>query len=245
MNIEFIKPLWPLANIINVVTTTRHGGVSLPPFDQLNLATHVGDDFEHVKRNRGLLASALNLPAEPKWLQQVHGHHVINAGSIKKDVREADGSYTVDRDVVCAVMTADCLPVVISDSRGHCIGVAHAGWKGLLDRVLQNTIEQMSVLAKPDYAWLGPAIGSAAFEVGADVYQAFLKQNKQFQLAFEIKNYSKWNFDIYQAASIILKSAGITHIYGGQYCTYSDKDRFYSYRREGVTGRMATLAWKS
>lgn len=245
MNPEFIRPDWPLTDIINVATTTRTGGASLAPYDQLNLAAHVGDDIGHVKNNRQLVASALNLPAQPKWLQQVHGHHAVNAGLINSGQPEADASFTIDSDVVCAVMTADCLPVVLSDSRGQCIGVAHAGWRGLLDQVLQNTILQMSAYMRPEYAWLGPAISPEAFEVGADVYQAFVAQSKQFQHAFEKKNDSKWNLDLYQAAKIILESAGIMHIYGGQHCTCQDEERFYSYRRDGVTGRMATLVWKA
>lgn len=245
MNSKFVTAEWPLATIINTVTTTRAGGVSLPPFDQLNLAGHVGDNLEHVLSNRQHIARVLNLPAEPAWLQQVHGNHVVKARCNTTASPEADASFTVERGVVCAVMTADCLPVVFSDSRGHCIGVAHAGWKGLLNGVLQHTIQHMSEHVRPEYAWLGPAIGPQAFEVGIDVYQAFVDQDSQFQSAFAAINSSKWHFDLYHAADHILDTAGIKHIYGGGLCTYSDKEQFYSYRRDGVTGRMATLVWKS
>lgn len=240
----FVTPDWPLKDKVNVVTTTRFGGISLPPYHQFNLAAHVGDDIEHVNSNRQHLVRLLNLPAEPKWLQQVHSRHVINAGLADTE-QQADASFTIDDDVVCVVMTADCLPVVFSDLHGRCIGVAHAGWKGMLDGVLQSTIKEMSNFSRPEVAWLGPAIGPDVFEVGADVYQAYVDQDAQFKQAFEIKNTTKWNFNLYQVASIILKTSGVNHIYGGEYCTFTDKERFYSYRRDGITGRMATLVWKS
>ena len=244
MKPEFITPDWPLTKKVNVVTTTRVGGVSQPPYDQFNLAAHVDDNIEHVECNRQRLLDALKLPAEPVWLQQVHHRHVINAG-ITESVTQADAAFTIDKNIVCAVMTADCLPVVLSDNQAQCIGIAHAGWKGMLHGVLQNTIRKMSDFSRPDYAWLGPAIGPASFEVGTDVYQAFNQQNNQFKQAFVIKSNGKWNFNLYLAASIILKASGVNHIYGGEHCTFTDKDRFYSYRRDGVTGRMATLVWKS
>ncbi|MEM7303981.1 MAG: peptidoglycan editing factor PgeF [Pseudomonadota bacterium] len=227
------------------MTTTRAGGVSKPPYDQLNLADHVGDQLENVISNRKILVNQLSLPGEPKWLKQVHGHNVVNASNIISGLAQADASFTVDANIVCTVMTADCLPIALADSQGECIGVVHAGWRGLLGGVIQKAIVAMSQFSKPEYAWLGPALSPDAFEVEADVYHAYLTENKQFAQAFAIKNSNKWSFDIYQAAKMILMSEGVNQVFGGQHCTYGDSEQFYSYRRDGVTGRMATLIWKS
>ena len=245
MSLEFIKPDWPLADKVNVVTTTRAGGNSAAPYNKLNLGIHVGDDERVVKNNRSLISNFLDLPSEPKWLKQIHSDLVVEASAIESDVVQADASFTTDRHIVCAVLTADCLPVVFSDANGDCIAVAHAGWKGLLNGILQKTIQAMMSYSKPEFAWLGPAIGPSAFEVGDNVYQPYVQQNEKFKNAFTTKGNAKWSLDIYQAAEVVLRSQDLTNIYGGTYCTLSEKDRFYSYRRDGVTGRMATLAWKS
>ena len=145
--------------------------------------------------------------------------------------------------VICAVLTADCLPVLLADRDGTCVGVAHAGWRGLLAGVIQNTVQAMSTAARPVFAWLGPAIGPRAFEVGIEVYEAFIQQRAEFEIAFTPTGQGKWLLDIYQAAKIILASADITDVYGGNFCTYTDHERFYSYRRAPRTGRMATIIW--
>ncbi|MEM8844960.1 MAG: peptidoglycan editing factor PgeF [Pseudomonadota bacterium] len=244
MSLKFIKPDWPLLDKLNVVTTTRSGGVSLAPYDQLNLSMYVGDNKKDVEDNRNLVAQHLKLPTNPIWLKQIHSSYVVDAYLTASDEVEADASVTVNPETVCAVLTADCLPVVFSDENARCIGVAHAGWKGLLGGVLQQTIQSMAKTIKPEYAWLGPAIGPSAFEVGKDVYEAFINQNEIFKNSFRIKNNNKWYFNIYEAAKLVLHSQGITKVYGGSYCTHSEKDLFYSYRRDETTGRMATLVWK-
>lgn len=243
MTIKTIKADWPLEANIEAFTTTRIGGVSNAPYDSFNLALHVGDKEQHVEDNRIILHKQLALPNDPKWLQQVHSKIVVNANHIESDKVIADAVYTDQVGVVCGVLTADCLPVVLASKKGHCVGVAHAGWKGLQLGIIQETVNAMSAIAKPDYAWLGPAIGPQAFEVGADVYQAFVEQDRTFVKAFTETSKHKWYFNIYVAASIILKSLGIHKIYGGNHCTYTDSELFFSYRRTANTGRMATLIW--
>ncbi len=243
MNIQTIYPNWPLRNKVNALTTTRLGGYSDNPYHGLNLALHVGDRQEHVLANRSLLREKLQLSNEPKWLQQIHSNKVVNANAIESDTVKADASYSIDADTVCAVLTADCLPILFSDEQGSCVGVAHVGWRGLLNGVIQQTTLSMSVYAKPDYAWLGPAIGPNAFEVGNDVYELYLQRDRVLKSAFTVKSAGKWSLDIYKAARIILSAANISNTYSGGYCTYTDSTRFFSYRRTPRTGRMATLIW--
>lgn len=243
MTIEMIKADWPLQGKVAALTTTRIGGASSAPYDHLNLALHVGDAYEDVKNNRSLLRKKLALVHEPKWLQQVHSKIVVNANDIEPDKVIADAVYTDQVGVICGVLTADCLPIAFADKQATCVGVAHAGWKGLLNGIIQETVMAMSAITKPDYAWLGPAIGPRAFEVGANVYQAFLEQDSAFIKAFAKIKQGKWYLDIYYAATLILKSLGIQQIYGGNHCTYSEDELFFSYRRAANTGRMATLIW--
>lgn len=244
MTLDVIKADWPLQSKVVALTTTRSGGVSAACYRDFNLALHVGDQATNVKKNRSILQHEISLPDEPKWLQQVHSTTVVTADDIQSDQAIADAAFTSRSDIVCAVLTADCLPIVLSDKHANCIGVAHAGWRGLLNGIVQKTVLSMSAIAKPDYAWLGPAIGPQAFEVGVDVYQPFMQQDSSFQRAFKPINNSKWYFDIYQAASIVLRSVGIKEVYGGGHCTYSEDTRFFSYRRDVNTGRMATLIWR-
>ncbi len=241
MSLQLIYPDWPLRDKVTAFATSRIGGVSRYPYNELNPALHVADNQEDVIKNRLLLEEHLGKNIETKWLKQTHSTTVADAAIIDTDVIEADASFTTSKNVACAVLTADCLPLLFSDYNGECIGAAHAGWRGLVNGVIENTIKVMSQYIKPTYVWLGPAIGPSAFEVGNDVLEAYIKRNTEFKSCFKVKKAGKWNLDIYQAAKIVLKAADITNIYGGSYCTYSDKDQFFSYRRNSVTGRMATI----
>ena len=221
--------------------TTREGGVSSPPWDSFNLGDHVGDDAAQVAENRARLR--VQLPAEPAWLKQIHGATVVDAGS---DVLTADASVTRQAGCVCAVLTADCLPVLFCDRAGRVVAAAHAGWRGLAQGVLEATVAAMQVPPGEVLAWMGAAIGPHAFEVGDDVRLAFVTQHPEAAAAF-VPDPSgvpgKWLADIYQLARIRLNRVGVHAIYGGGRCTFNEADRFYSYRRDGVTGRMASLIW--
>ena len=243
MKFAAIYPDWPLGNKINALTTVRVGGASQIPFDSFNLALHVGDERSHVMANRATLRQQLQLNQEPKWLQQIHSNTVVEASAITPDSAQADASYTTQAGIVCAVLTADCLPILVSDVDGSCVGVIHAGWRGLLAGVIQQTIKAMSAYAKPYYVWLGPAIGPTAFQVGSDVLEPLVAQDSSFERAFVSDGSGKWKLDIYQVAKIVLAAADISAVYGGNFCTYTDSERFFSYRRESTTGRMATLIW--
>ncbi|NDP47891.1 MAG: peptidoglycan editing factor PgeF [Sulfuriferula multivorans] len=221
--------------------TTREGGVSCPPWDSFNLGDHVGDDAAHVAENRARLR--VHLPAEPAWLKQIHGATVVDVSS---DELTADASITRQAGCICAVLTADCLPVLFCDRAGRVVAAAHAGWRGLAQGVLEATVAAMQVPPSDVLAWMGAAIGPDAFEVGDDVRQAFVKQHPEAAAAF-VPHPSgvpgKWLADIYQLARNRLNHAGVQAIYGGGRCTYNEAGDFYSYRREGVTGRMASLIW--
>jgi YfiH family protein len=241
MSLPLIYPDWPLRDKVMAFTTSRIGGVSSDPYNELNPALHVGDDQKDVIKNRMLIDECLSKNVETKWLKQTHSTISIDAASIDADVVEADASFTTCKNIACAVLTADCLPLLFSDFNGECVGATHAGWRGLVDGVIENTIKTMAEYIKPTYVWLGPAIGPRAFEVGEDVFEAYINRNAAFALCFTAKTPGKWNLDIYQAAKIVLEAADISNIYGGSYCTYSDEHRFFSYRRNAVTGRMATV----
>lgn len=243
--LEVITPTWPAPKKIKAYSTTRHGGVSQGAFASLNLGLTVGDDSEAVHRNRNTLIEKLNLPMEPCWLKQVHG---VEAVAINKFTAQtkfcADAAYTCEPDVVCAVQTADCLPVLLCDVENSCVAVIHAGWRGLVRGVIEQTVKSLPVPATRLLAWLGPAIGPKAFEVGADVYNAFVELDAQAATAFNPISFEKWLANIYLLAKQRLYSLGITAIYGGDYCTYENSETFFSHRRDkGVTGRMATLIW--
>jgi polyphenol oxidase len=242
MNIKdcCIIPDWPAPANVKALQTTRKGGSSAAPYDSFNLGSHVGDNPLVVNRNRMLLEPLL--PSEPVWLNQVHGIAVADAGHAGC-LPQADASVSAHRGAVCVVMTADCLPVLLCDERGGVVAAAHAGWRGLCDGVLEATVAAMKVPAPTLMAWLGPAIGPAAFEVGDEVRAAFVAQQPQAAAAFVPGATGKWMADIYQLARLRLQAMGIQRIYGGDLCTYNDPERFYSYRRDGVTGRMGTFIW--
>lgn len=239
--IDWIGPNWPAPAGIHAVTTLRCGGVSRGGYAGFNPAAHVGDDPEAVRENRRLLRQALSLPAEPVWLNQVHGVRAVRA-EVAGRGESADASYTDRSGVVCAVLTADCLPVLLLDREGDVMAAVHAGWRGLLAGVIEAVLAKMAV--KEVLAWLGPAIGPDHFEVGGEVRAAFLRKSELFAAAFRPREEGKWLADLYAIARLVLADRGVDEIFGGNFCTYADSERFFSYRRDGVTGRMATLIWR-
>ncbi|MDK2123574.1 peptidoglycan editing factor PgeF [Parachitinimonas caeni] len=236
---EVINPLWPAPATVRAMVTTRGGGVSLPPFASLNLGDHVGDDPNAVLANRRLLRQAL--PAEPLWLKQVHGIQVVDAAAGVQGV-EADAVFARQPGVVCAIMTADCLPVLLTTAKGDRVAAVHAGWRGLCDGVIEAAITAMG--GEDLMAWLGPAIGPGAFEVGPEVREAFLAKDAAASQHFRSADHNgKWLADIYGLARQRLHTVGVTRIFGGGDCTVTDAERFFSYRRDKTTGRMASLIW--
>lgn len=254
---DWIVPDWPAPARVQALQTTRRGGVSVGPYGLaggaaggLNLGTHVGDDPAAVAANRARLAS--RLPAMPRWLEQVHGCGVVTADDgADAEVPRADASIATTPGHVCAIMTADCLPVLLCDTAGTVVGAAHAGWRGLCDGVIEATLARMAARAGGQaqwLAWLGPAIGPASFEVGAEVREAFLQQalpaeRDAVAAAFVPGAPGKYLANLYALARSRLARAGCQQVFGGGTCTVSDADRFYSYRRDRTTGRMATLVW--
>ncbi len=240
----YLLPDWPAPRNVRALTTLRSGGFSTGPYASFNLALHTGDDPVAVGKNRALLRSYFELPSEPVWLQQVHGKRCIEAVSNVADTL-ADGCWTRTRGCVCAVLTADCLPVLLCDRSGTRVAAAHAGWRGLNAGVISNAVKTLQSDPADLMAWLGPAIGPLAFEVGLDVMQAFTSKNHNNASAFRQVDDSHWLCDIYRLAKIELGTLGVTAIYGGDACSHSDERRFYSYRRDGNTGRMASVIWLS
>jgi YfiH family protein len=238
----WITPDWPMAGRVNVVSTLRAGGVSEGPYASLNLAAHVGDRPEAVAANRLLLREALRLPAEPLWLEQVHGVEVVHNRDTVPDVR-ADAAVAFEPGRVCAVMTADCLPVVFADRHGTRVAVAHAGWRGLLGGILEATVARLGGAAGDLDAWLGPAIGPEAFEVGAEVREAYVARLPGSEACFVRNERGRYLADLCGLSRLVLARAGVGKVHGGGWCTHADAERFFSFRRDGVTGRMATLAW--
>lgn len=241
---DLIIPDWPAPINVKALQTTRRGGVSSAPYDTLNLGMHVEDEPLNVARNRQLLN--VIVPTEPVWLNQVHGVKAVDAGNTTC-VPDADASWCRTRHTVCAVMTADCLPVLLCDREGSVVAAAHAGWRGLCDGVIESTVSAMQVPTEALIAWLGPAIGPSAFEVGDDVRVEFMRQQQEAESAFIPAGAGKWLGNMYRLARLRLERLGVTAVYGGgfdqDFCTYTDSERFYSFRRDGRTGRMATLIW--
>jgi YfiH family protein len=239
----WIEPDWPAAERVRVISTLRGGGVSEGPYGSLNLAQHVGDRPEAVAANRLLLREAAHLPGEPLWLEQVHGAEVARHGGTAGEPPRADAAVAFETGRVCVVMTADCLPVVFADRAGARVGVAHAGWRGLVGGVLEATIAALEVPPADLHAWLGPAIGPAAFEVGPEVRDAYLTRVAGGAKCFTRNDRGRYLADLHGLARLVLRTAGVTSVHGGGWCTHDEAERFYSFRRDGVTGRMATLAW--
>ncbi len=239
---NWIKPNWPASSNIKAISTTRAGGVSLDNYASLNLALHVGDNEEHVLENRKLLKSALALKTEPSWLNQVHSNSILNTDNITEDDNDADASISFSNNKVCVVMTADCLPVLFVNKQGTKVAAAHAGWRGLAAGILETTLDAFDEEPQNIMAWLGPAIGANSFEVGDEVQEAFVGKHPVATSAFKPQTQGKWLADIYALARIRLESAGLENIYGGGFDTFSD-ERFFSYRADNTTGRMASLIW--
>ena len=242
MTIEFLRPRWPAPPTVHAAISTRAGGVSATPWDNLNLATHVGDEPARVAENRRRLREALCLPAEPCWLEQVHGCGVVAAIEGPAEC-PADASVADAPGHVCAVLTADCLPVLFCDRAGRWVAAAHAGWRGLAAGILERTVARAPVPPVELIAWLGPALGPRAFEVGDEVRAGFVADDAGAARCFTPSPAGRWLADLYALARRRLSAAGIGWIGGGGECTYSDPRRYYSYRRDGVTGRMASLVW--
>jgi len=249
----FISPNWPVPKNIKAFCTTRNGGNSVPPFDAFNLATHVEDDLETVMQNRAILIELANLPSAPVWLNQQHTDKAL-ALPLPAEFSEppvADASWTQTPNVVSVVMTADCLPILVTDSQGTCVAAIHAGWKGLADNIVSKTIQSMPVNPQKLMAWIGPAISKNNFEVGQDVLDAFLNksaernENSDIYSYFEAKKESKGKYlaDLPGLVNRELNQLGVSQVYQSGLCSYDDEEHFYSYRREGKTGRMASVIW--
>lgn len=244
---RWLAPDWagaPPGNV-RVLSTCRGGGVSVGPYASFNLARHVGDDPAAVAANRAILRDRAGLPAEPLWLDQVHGSDVVvHAGAVAPTPPRADAVVAFERGRVCVVMTADCLPVVFADRDGTCVGVAHAGWRGLAAGVLEATVAALGVVPSRLVAWLGPAIAQSAFEVGGEVREAFVRKDAAFGNAFVVNARGRFQADLYGLARTTLARIGLDAVSGGVHCTSAEPEAFFSHRRDsGRTGRMATLAW--
>ena len=242
---EFVPiiPDWPVPAGVASLVTTRSGGLSRDAFASLNLGDHVGDDPAAVAANRDIVRQ--HVGGEPAWLSQVHGTRVVDAAEFVGVAipPEADASFARRRGAACVVMTADCLPVLFCDTAGTVVAAAHAGWRGLQGGVLEATVAAMGVPAASLMAWLGPAIGPEAFEVGGEVRDAFMAGDPEAAEAFKPAANGKWLADIYHLARQHLARLGVTRVFGGGFCTVSENERFFSYRRDGKTGRMASLIW--
>lgn len=241
-NLTLLTPAWGAPNNVKCVVTTRAGGVSVGAYQGLNLGDHVGDDPNAVAENRKRLEECIAV--KPIWLQQVHGVNVVEASECNQGASPvADGIVCRQQGLACAIMTADCLPILLCDKKGSVVAAAHAGWRGLADGVIEATIDAMSVAPEELYAYLGPAIGPSAFEVGGDVFNAFVNADERARSAFASCGEDKWLADIYALARMRLRAYGVAEICGGGYCTVSESENFYSYRRDRTTGRMASLIW--
>lgn len=236
----WIVPDWAAPPAVRALVTTRAGGVSRGAYATLNLAAHVGDDAGAVARNRALLRA--HLPGDPAWLEQVHGAAVVDAEA-GRALPRADGAVARAPRRVCAVLTADCLPVLLAHRGGAAVGIAHAGWRGLVAGVIEATLARMEVAPREVVAWLGPGIGPRAYEVGRDVYDAFCARDPGLAAAFEPAGEDRYRADLCAAARHLLGAAGVQGVSGGGFCTYTDAARFFSYRRARATGRSASLIW--
>jgi len=241
--VPLIIPDWPLPANLRAVQTTRAGGVSTGPWQSLNLALHTGDDPGAVQRNRNLLAAALEMPRLPMWPTQVHGTAVVDAAAMTGALK-ADAVVARAPGEVCSVQTADCLPVLFATLDGREVAAAHAGWRGLAGGVLEATLDALGYPPTAVTAWLGPAIGPEAFEVGPEVRAAFVGRDPEAAGAFTPGRGDRWFADIYHLARLRLERAGLREIHGGGRCTYAESETFFSYRRDGTCGRMAALIWR-
>lgn len=239
---SWIEANWDTPPGIRAGTTTRSGGTSSPPFDTFNLALHVGDSDAAVLANRKRLASLLDLPAEPCWLEQVHGNRISNARELAENPR-ADGAWTSRDGVVCVVLTADCLPLLFCDRKGQVVAAVHVGWRGLGNNIIANAIGSIDTDPRELLAWIGPYISADHYEIGKEVRDACLNVVPEATEAFIQSRTDHWYADLGLLVRTQLTATGVTDISESGYCTYSDHRRFYSYRRDGKTGRSASLIW--
>lgn len=241
----FIEPAWPAPPNIAAFVTTRVSPdpaiTSDEPYAAFNLADHVGDDPSAVQRNRVLLRQTLRLPSEPIWLRQIHSDRVVESEA--GNGAEADAIIARKPGDICLVQTADCLPVLLADRRGDRVAAVHAGWRGLRQNIIAKTVAALEAPPKNLLAWFGPAISAQAYEVDATVYRQFVDDDAVYAQAFNAARPDHWQLDLYAIARLQLQALGVTAIYGGEFCTYRQSDMFYSYRRDGRTGRMASLIW--
>jgi YfiH family protein len=241
-NLQFIPAHWPAPKNVRAITTIRAGGLSVGAYESFNLGDHVGDDPESVRRNRALLRGALKLSSEPVWMKQVHGVNVVNAAQANAGVT-ADGAWTDRHGIVCAVLTADCLPVFLCDKNGTKVALLHAGWRGLAAGVIEAGVQALAMPGDELLAYLGPAIGPGSYEVGDEVREAFEHQSPAAAMAFLPRGSGRWLADLYELAEWRLRALGVTKITFDDRCTCRERDSFFSYRRDGVCGRMASLTW--
>lgn len=238
-----ITPEWPAPEGVRAAFTLRTGGVSLAPYDSLNIGAAIGDSPEALAENRRRVREALRLPAEPAWLEQVHGVEVLSLGGRGAATPRGDASVASGPGRVCAIRVADCMPVLFAAVDGSAVGAAHAGWRGLAGGVLEATVARLGVPASRLIAWMGPAIGQANFEVGDDVRTAFMATDAGTASAFVANARGRWQCDLYALARRRLAALGVAGVYGGGWCTFAESERFFSYRRSGQCGRMAALIW--
>ena len=248
---RWIRPDWPVPATVRAISTFRGGGVSVGRYTSLNLAAHVEDTVEAVVENRRLLRAAAALPAVPRWLAQVHGARVCDldtqvitgSGDMVVTSEPADAAVTQQPRRVCAILTADCLPVLLATQSGDRVGAAHAGWRGLAAGVIEATAAALGCPGESLLAWLGPAIGPGQFEVGAEVREQLLQADPAAEGAFEPNSRGRYMADLYALARSRLRRVGVDRTYGGGECTYAAADKYFSHRRDGLTGRQATLIW--
>ena len=239
---RFLRADWPAPPHVVAGTSLRGQAEEGDPYSDFNLGAHVGDSPQRVAANRERLARELELPVEPRWLRQVHGRHVVSAADACAEP-EADASFTDRLDTVCAVLTADCLPVLFCNSDGTRVGAAHAGWRGLCDGVLEAAVAALDCEPEGLMVWFGPAISQPAFEVGDEVRSAFMSSQPTTEACFRRNTRGRWQADLYALARLRLEGVGVTRIFGGDRCTYREPEAFYSYRRDGRCGRMASLVF--
>ena len=247
-HVHILTPEWPAPPGVRAAFTLRSGGVSAPPFDSLNLGAHVGDEAEAVAENRRRLRTQLRLPEEPAWMEQVHGIDVLDLdalahGGAARGVVSADAALTRRAGRICTVQVADCLPVLLAARDGSAVAAAHAGWRGLAGGVLEATVQALAVEPGQLIGWLGPGIGAAHFEVGEDVRRAFVTHDAA-AAAFTSNQRGRWQCNLAALARARLAALGVAAVFGGEWCTYADAARFFSYRRDGRCGRMAALIWR-
>ena len=253
--IKSIYPYWFAPKNVRALTTTRMGGVSMPPFESLNMGGRTGDNINDVAENRKRLITAEQIPSEPYWLNQTHSTVALDISQIKlqpptgivnnKQIFEADAAYTHQAKQVCVVLTADCMPLLFCSSKGDEVAAAHAGWRGLCNGILEETVKKFSCKPSEIMVWMGPAISAKKYEVGEEIKKQFEVIDPEAKSAFKLINIpeQKYLADLYLIAKQRLNSIGVNKIFGGDYCTYTEQDKFFSYRRENRTGRMASMIW--